>query len=175
MREFGRRPTAALRPWREQEDTRGGVGWSRGCTGGGESKRRTERARGGLIWRSHGSPWTWPTGTRGNGRSGHGRRLGAVYGVRGSRVGRREGREGAGTGQRRRACEAAHLSPRAAGARARGGSRRRSGGCEFRRRSTARLRPWWRMETARREVGWSRGCTGGREIKRSREEARGWP
>ena len=50
LREFGRRPTAALRPWREQEGTRGGVGWSRGCTGGGESKRRRKRARGVLIW-----------------------------------------------------------------------------------------------------------------------------
>ena len=37
----------------------------------------------------------------------------------------RERKEGAGTSQRHRACEAAHWSPRAAGARARGGSRRK--------------------------------------------------
>ena len=44
---------------------------------------------------------------------------------------------------------------------------------EFKRRPAALLRPWTRLEGARRGVGWSRGCTGGREGQRSREGARG--
>ena len=49
------------------------------------------------------------------------------------------------------------------------------GGERVRECSSALLRPWMRLEGARRGVGWSRGFTGGRESQMGRERAQGWP
>ena len=123
--EFKRRPAALLRPWRCKESTGRAVGQS-------EDAREGERAVGDKRRLGGGPIWARPGGAVG-GAHGHG--SGRCQGPNGcfgaclrcswawSRS--RERKEGAGTGQRHRACEAAHWSPRAAGARARGGSRRK--------------------------------------------------